>query len=90
MSENAILFAKPGAVQPADREALRDIGIIVIEVESLDDVKLVRPESIGGADLPHSEMLKAFALALHNGNSSETKKAFAEAVGAMILARDTP
>jgi hypothetical protein len=90
MSETAILFAKPGAVRPSDKGALRKAGIIVVEVENLDDVKLVRPELGPGAQLPESELLRAFAVALKNGAHGYTKQVFADAVSAAIMARKAP
>lgn len=87
MSETALLFAKPGAVRPSDKGVLRKAGIIVVEVENLDDVKLVRPELGPGAQLPESELLRAFAVALKNGQSDYTKKLFAEALSVAITTR---
>jgi hypothetical protein len=89
MAENAILFAKPGAVRPSDKGALRKAGIIVVEVENLDDVKLVRPSVDGGSQLPSGELLRAFAIAIStDGTSDYTKRAFAAAVSAAIISRD--
>ena len=89
MAETAILFAKPGAVRPSDKGALRKIGIVVVEVENLEDVKLVRPDTVG-SELPASEMLRAFAIGLRDGNNSETKRAFADAMAVAILERKHP
>ena len=87
MSETAILFAKPGAVRPSDKGALRKVGIIVVEVESLDDVRLVRP-ALEGSQLPESELLRAYATALQQGQDNGTKVAFANAVGAVLRSKD--
>lgn len=87
MSETAILFAKPGSVRPSDKGALRKAGIIVVEVDDLNDVRLVRPELDGGAQLPSSELLRAFAIAMKDPNTNDyTKRVFTAALSAAILA----
>lgn len=62
-NEPAILFAKPGAVSAPDKTKLRKIGVVVVEVESLDDVKLIYPQRTA-AELPHGDILTAAANAI--------------------------
>lgn len=59
-TETQILFCKPATVSEPDKAALREVGIITIEVESLDDVRLVR----GGFEVPHGTVLAAAAKAM--------------------------
>ena len=87
MSETAILFAKPGAVQAEDRQALREIGVIVVEVESFDDVKLVRPEA-SHSELPHGELLRAAGLALKD--HPYAREAFGNVVAQMLAEERLP
>lgn len=81
MGEIAILFAKPGAVQAADREALREVGVIVVEVENLSDVRLVRAEA-PQSELPHGDLLRAAGLALKDEFSA--REAFGRIVATML------
>lgn len=88
MTEAAILFAKPGTVRPSDKGALRKVGIIVVEVDDLDDVRLVRPER-EQQELPHGDLLAAYALALGETKDGDyaqhLKIAFARAVSAALV-----
>lgn len=90
MSEPAILFAKPGAVRPSDKGVLRKAGIIVVEVEDLDDVRLVRPNR-EDQELPAGDLLAAFGQAVsetRDGDFSSTLKiAFARAVSVALVKR---
>lgn len=86
MSEPAVLFVKPGAIKPEDKAALRDAGVVVVEVENPDDVRLVRAEGILGAqELPHGDLLAAAASAIYA--NSNTAMHFGIAVAQAILAK---
>jgi hypothetical protein len=94
MSDAAVLFVKPGAVKPNDKGALRKAGIIVVEVADPNDVRFVRAEGVLGAqELPHGDLLAAYARALKcdtGSYSGDVKKAFAAAVSDAIIARHLP
>ena len=52
MNDPVILFCKPGAVQPDDKVVLQAAGVLVVEIENPQDVKLTRAHSeIDGSEL---------------------------------------
>jgi hypothetical protein len=51
----AIMFVKPGAISPDDKAVLREAGVIVVETNDPDAVRLVQ----AGHDLPSSALLAA-------------------------------
>lgn len=59
MTDPAILFVKPGAVSAADKTALHDAGVVVVEVENPHDVKLVRASATIAGDAMFSALLGA-------------------------------
>jgi hypothetical protein len=63
MIDAAVLFVKPGAVRPSDKGALRKAGIVVVEVDDPQAVRLVRAESVfgAGAELPRGDLLRVLA-----------------------------
>lgn len=65
MQEPTILPVKPGTVSDADKAALRDAGVVVIEHEAPHELRLLRP----GYDLPGGALLLAAAKALKTENS---------------------
>lgn len=54
MSDPAILFVKPKAISAKDKKALQSAGVIVVEVENVNDVKLTR----ASPELAGSEILR--------------------------------
>lgn len=82
MAETAILFAKPKAVSPSDKAKLRKINVVVVEVDSLDDVKLVYPER-AGAELAGGDILFAAATALKDHQFA--REAFGRSLAELII-----
>lgn len=60
MSEISILAVKPGQLREEDRAALREIGVVVVEVSDPADIRFLRP----AAELSSSEMLGAALTAI--------------------------
>ena len=67
MNDTMILPVKPGTIAADDRAELRAAGIIVIECEAPDELRLLRARS----ELSHSDMLQCAltALSRHEGTS---------------------
>ena len=86
MSEPTILFVKPKAISARDKKALQGAGVIVVEVEDPQAVKLVR----AGYELPNGGLLVAAMQAMQNSGSILTWQRFGEAVGTAILANYAP
>jgi hypothetical protein len=83
MSDPAILFVKPKAVSAADKKALRNVGVVVVEVENPAEVKFIRAAR-ESAELAGGPLLRAAAKAINDTGSEEVKKMFAKAVCAAI------
>lgn len=86
MTDPAILFVKPGTIKGDDKDRLAAAGVVVVEVDDPQSVKLVRAH----AELPQSALLEAAALAINEpgvGRSSlsEVRVAFAENVCKAIV-----
>ncbi|ULQ45835.1 hypothetical protein JN531_012065 [Flagellatimonas centrodinii] len=63
--EPNLLPVKPGTLSPQDRETLREAGVIVIEHEHPEELRLLRAST----ELSASEMLECAAKALlHHGD----------------------
>lgn len=87
MSETAVLFAKPSAVRPSDKAALRRAGVIVVEVEDPSDVRFVRAEGfLGAQELPHGDVLAAAAKAISRASGFATDY-FGEELAKALIAR---
>lgn len=83
--EVTILPVKPGSVSDADKAALRAAGVLVIEHDSPNDLRLLRPSS----DLQGLPLLRAAVKALKSGNSfgaAEQRQAFAIHIAEAIIA----
>lgn len=65
MKEPIILPIKPGALSRADKKALSDAGVIVIEHINPEEIRLLRPI----ADLDSSELLRCAVHAINNSGS---------------------
>jgi hypothetical protein len=64
-----ILIVKPNVLSADDKAALRDVGVVAIEVEQPDEVRFVRAEQeLDGGDLALAAMK---ALAKSSGINSE-------------------
>lgn len=86
MTDPTILFVKPKAISPRDKKALQSAGVIVVEVEDPQSVRLLK----ANAELDGSAMLRAAAKAMaETGFQSDVKSAFGKAVCAAIL-QQTP
>ncbi len=87
MIDPVMLFVKPNAISVEDKATLKEAGVIVIEVERPNDVKLVRAHS----ELSGGELLQAAARAISetpDGSfANEVRKKFANAVCAAIVAQ---
>lgn len=86
MTDPAILFVKPGAIKGDDKDRLTAAGVVVIEIDDPQNVKLVRAH----AELPQSELLEAAATAISSpgaGRNSlnEIRIAFAENICKAII-----
>ena len=90
MSDPAILFVKPGAVRASDKSKLSKAGVLVVEVEDPQAVRLVRA---GPAveELSHGALLAAAAQAIQeSGSTTSADYAFGRAVSAAIIAAHRP
>lgn len=86
MKDPAILFVKPKAISSADKKALSDAGVLVIEVADPHDVKLTRPH----AELSGSELLGIAADVIANYASTGVRDTFGSKIcKAIIAARAT-
>lgn len=83
MTEASVLVLKPRQIKAADRAALRDMGVVVLEVDDPADVRFLRPAT----ELSSSEMLAAALRAIKSyGGTSYLGKEIIKAV----LAKDLP
>lgn len=76
--EPTIMFVKPGAVSADDRATLLEAGIIVVQIDDPQAVKLVR----AGVEVEAGALLNAAARAIKE--SEHSQKAFAIAVANAI------
>lgn len=81
MSDAAVLFVKPRAIKSADKRALRDAGIIVVEVENPADIKFTRAET----ELPCGDLLAIAAGAI--AKFQYARESFGRAVAEALMAR---
>lgn len=86
MSDPAILFVKPKAISQRDKKALQTAGVIVVEVDDVNNVKFTR----AAVEISSSEMLGAAmsAIAAHAGE--QTKSAFIKALAVILETRVHP
>lgn len=81
-TDPALMLVKPGAVSAEDKTALRDAGVIVVEVEDPSAVRFMR----AGYELPTTALLGAAVEAIIKSGGSTVQR-FGEGVGAAILAQ---
>jgi hypothetical protein len=84
MTDPAILFVKPDAVRSSDKAKLSKAGVIVVEVDDPQSVRLVRATA-PIEELSHGALLAAAAQAIRA--SSNATVAFGQAVANAILGR---
>jgi hypothetical protein len=84
MSAPPILFVKPKAISNADRKALRAAGVIVVEIDNLQDAKFV----YAGYEMEATQMLRCAAKAI--SKSDVATKAFGAAVASVLSADGIP
>ena len=66
----AILFAKPKAVSKADRAALKEAGVLVIELDDPQAAKLTRAH----AEVDGTDLLRIACQSIHEANSLNSVK----------------
>jgi hypothetical protein len=83
--EVALLPVKPGSLSAKDKAALAEAGVVVIEHETPETLRLLRPT----AELDASDMLECALRALCDGNiaSTSVQALFARHVGAAYAAK---
>lgn len=81
MNDPVILFVKPKAISNESKVALLDAGVVVVEIESPAEVKLVR----AGAEISSSDMLGAVAQAIAGSSHEGVRILFANAICAAII-----
>ena len=88
MNEPCILPVKPGSLNAKDKAALRKAGVIVVEHESPEEIRFLRPT----ADIDSSDMLLCAMRALNvktGVDGSDQREAFAKLVLTALEAKDT-
>lgn len=80
MSDPVILFVKPKAINESDKSALREAGIIVVEVDDLQSVKFTR----AGAELSSTALLRCAAEVIQKAGYPSIQAAFGVAVCSAI------
>lgn len=86
MSDPTILFVKPKAISQRDKKALQGAGVVVVEVEDPQSVRLLKANT----ELDGSAILRAAAKAIsESGYQTDVKSAFGKALCAALL-QQTP
>ncbi len=81
MNDPVIMFCKPDAVKQGDKLILQAAGVLVVEIENPQDVKLTRAR----AELDGSELLTLACKAVLTSDAA-TKK-FGEALTRAMIAK---
>lgn len=84
MSEPMLLPVKPGTLNAKDKKALSAAGIIVIEHDHPEEIRLLRP----GAELESSDLLRCAMAGLMDRSGSygvSQRETFAKAVYAALM-----
>lgn len=84
MSDPAILFVKPKAISQRDKKTLQAAGVVVVEVDDVNNVKFVR----ANAELSTTEMLNAAMVAM--SKSGYALDAFGRALNLALLEKGAP
>ncbi len=83
--EVALLPVKPGTMSADDKATLREVGVVVVEHEEPETLRLLTPTAeLGTSDLLGAAM---FALVDSGHASTSTLAAFTLQVGALIRAK---
>ena len=80
----SILFVKPKAISLRDKKALKEAGVIVIEIDDPDSARLVK----AGVEIEGGALLRAAADAIMNASitTGTPRELFGKAVCAAIQA----
>ena len=85
--EIALLPVKSGTISAEDKAALREAGVVVVEHEAPETLRLLMPMAeVGASDLLGAAM---FALVDSGDASTAAQAAFTQHVGALIRAKRT-
>ncbi len=76
-----ILVVKPGSLSEPDRELLRSAGVVCVEAEDPDSVRLILPQ---GPALGGDELLYAAMRAIRAHGDRSTKSEFSDIVAELI------
>ena len=80
-----ILVVKPGTLNNLDKSALRKSGVICVEAENPNEVKLIQPD---GLELAAGDLFLAAMRGINNGSFPDAaRNAFAKALGEMAELR---
>jgi hypothetical protein len=82
MNDPSILFVKPKAISAADKRTLKNVGVIVVEVDDPSAVKFVR----AGYEIETTAILRAAVKAVRSNSTSID--AFGRAMCAVLDAAD--
>lgn len=87
MSDPIILPVRPGSLSAKDKAALRRAGVIVIEHEQPDELRLLRPRS----EVDAGQMLNCALQALvkkggYRSDGSDQREAFTQLLAAVVKA----
>lgn len=83
MNDPAILFVKPKAITAKDKKALQGAGVIVVEVDDPQSVKLTRAH----AEIEGSDLLMAAVEAIKVSGLASVKEKFVELIFNALRAR---
>lgn len=86
MSDPSILFVKPKAINAKDKKALQQIGVVVVEVENVADVKFTRAH----ADISTDGLTKVAIGMIRDHGTDSMRVKFATAMCDAILAKSKP
>lgn len=88
MIDPTILFVKPKAISGTDKKALRMAGVIVVEVEDPQSVRLMKATT----ELDGSDLLRAAAKAIydHSSSSEGVRSLFGRAISSAIMSKASP
>jgi hypothetical protein len=87
-NDPSILFVKPKSVSQADKKALRQAGVVIVEIDDPQSVKFIK----ASAEIDGSELLNAAIKAIneHNHTTASVKALFGRAICAAIEAKAKP
>jgi len=85
-----ILVTKPGTLTLGDRRKLRRAGVVTVEAEAPQDVRMLTPEGppLGGDDLLYAAM-RALAQTSDDSAARYAKRAFVEIIAKLLAEQRT-